>query len=257
LNTTAPKTQRILGIEFFDGTVDQAVETMCERGGLLVVPAAPALVNIQYDAAYREALVRADLAIADSGFMVLLWRLLKGKRVHRISGLVYLQRLLELPELHRDGAACLVLPNQSAREKAIESLCSRGCAIDQSDCYIAPQYDKREVDVTDSALVHLLSERKPQHVIIAIGGGTQEKLGLHLRDALEYGPAIHCIGAALGFLTGDQKPIPSWADQLYLGWLLRLARDPRRYMRRFWAAHELPRLIANCGSELPAIKRKN
>ena len=57
-------------------------------------------------------------------------------------------------------------------------------------------------------------------------------------------PAIHCIGAALGFLTGDQVRIPHWADQWILGWLFRgfnylfdavtgeLPRDRQRPERR-------------------------
>ncbi len=67
------QTQQILGVRFFDGRSADAVAWMCKKGGLLVVPAAPALVNIQYDPDYRQALVESDLAIADSGFMVLLW----------------------------------------------------------------------------------------------------------------------------------------------------------------------------------------
>ena len=72
-------TETILGINFFNGTVDEAVETMATKGGLLVVPAAPALVKISEDEVYRRALTTADLAIADSGAMVLIWKLLTGR----------------------------------------------------------------------------------------------------------------------------------------------------------------------------------
>jgi len=37
-------TEQILGVNFFNGTVDEAVDAMSANGGLLVVPAAPALV---------------------------------------------------------------------------------------------------------------------------------------------------------------------------------------------------------------------
>jgi UDP-N-acetyl-D-mannosaminuronic acid transferase (WecB/TagA/CpsF family) len=78
---------------------------------------------------------------------------------------------------------------------------------------------------------------------------------LYLRDQLTFRPAIHCLGAALGFVTGDQKPIPRWADRLYLGWLLRLARNPPLYFRRFAVARELPGLIRSYGAELPAMRK--
>ena len=77
-------TETILGVNFFNGTVDEAVDAMCANGGLLVVPAAPALVKLGEDEGYRRALRSADMVIADSGAMVLLWRIVTGRRVERI-----------------------------------------------------------------------------------------------------------------------------------------------------------------------------
>ena len=39
-------------------------------------------------------MLSADLAIADSGLMVLTWRLLRREKIQRISGLKYLKQLL-------------------------------------------------------------------------------------------------------------------------------------------------------------------
>ena len=57
-------------IAFFVGDARSAVERL-SKGGLLVVPAAPALRNLAHDVAYREALLGADIAIADSSLMVM------------------------------------------------------------------------------------------------------------------------------------------------------------------------------------------
>ncbi len=90
--------------------------------------------------------------------------------------------------------------------------------------------------VADEALVELVVQRKPRHVVIAIGAGAQEKLGWYLREQATWRPAIHCIGGALGFVTGDQVAIPDWADRFYLGWLLRLLSEPRAFVPRLWSA---------------------
>src|SRR6185312_6493455 len=90
--------QQILGLPFFTGTVDQAISRMRE-GGLLVVPAAPALKELPIHAAYREALLEADMVIPDSGFMVLIWNSIDHRRVPRISGLTYLRALLQEQEV--------------------------------------------------------------------------------------------------------------------------------------------------------------
>jgi N-acetylglucosaminyldiphosphoundecaprenol N-acetyl-beta-D-mannosaminyltransferase len=272
----SPDWQRILGVRFFDGAAPDAVDYITRVGGYTVVPAAPALVKIENDPAYRRALVEADLAIADSGFMVLLWRLLQRRTIARISGLKYLRILLADTRLRERGSTFLVLPHESSLEKALAWLRHEGFEIASDDCYIAPDYSvgqalppagtqqrqpgmvalqiTKSPIVEDPKLVSILESRKPKHVIVGIGGGTQEKLGLYLREHLSYRPAIHCIGAALAFLTGDQKPIPMWADRMYLGWFLRLARAPHHYARRFASAFRLPGMIWRYGSEMPPVK---
>ena len=77
--------QNILGIRFFTGSAKAAVQIGL-AGGLVVVPAAPALVELRTNKSYREALLNADLVITDSGLMVLLWRLLTGQMIPRVSG---------------------------------------------------------------------------------------------------------------------------------------------------------------------------
>src|SRR5438552_8936364 len=135
-----PDWQRILGVRFFDGAAPEAVDYITRLGGYTVVPAAPALVEIENDPAYRRALVEADLAIADSGFMVLLWRLLRGRTIARISGLKYLRILLADTRLHERGSIFLVLPRESSLEKALVWLPHEGFEIASDECYIAPNY---------------------------------------------------------------------------------------------------------------------
>jgi exopolysaccharide biosynthesis WecB/TagA/CpsF family protein len=248
--TTDAPTETILGIRFFDGSAREAVEELIRRGGYVVVPAAPALVNIRHDEDYRRALLEADMAIADSGFMVLLWRAIRRRRVNRVSGLRYLQLLLEQQSLRESDAMFVVLPTEPAKARATAWLQSRGFQVRRENLYVAPIYGR---DATDQRLRDIVEAARPKHIIVALGGGTQERLGHYLRDHLSYRPAIHCVGAALGFLTGDQRRIPDWADRLYLGWFLRLTNQPRLYLHRYWAAHELPWMIWKYGSELPPL----
>src|SRR5271154_3229591 len=87
------QTHRILGIDFFDGSAKAAIEIMRD-GGLLVVPAAPALKDLDRNPGYRESLLNADLALADSAFMVLIWNRLQSPPIKRLSGLEYLREFL-------------------------------------------------------------------------------------------------------------------------------------------------------------------
>jgi UDP-N-acetyl-D-mannosaminuronic acid transferase (WecB/TagA/CpsF family) len=244
----AGKFERILGVRFFNGTVEEAVDYIARVRGYTVVPAAPALARIDRDFDYARALLAADLAIADSGFMVLLWRILRRRKIARISGLKYLKLLLADQALYSSGKTFLILPTESSRTKALRWLTGEGIQIGEENTYVAPIYGN---EVIDKSLVDLLDQLQPEHVIIAIGGGTQEKLGYYLREHLNYRPAIHCIGAALGFLTGDQPRVPMWADRFYLGWFVRVLTHPRRFAPRYLGALRCILLVGRFGPEQP------
>ncbi len=247
MSTTEP----ILGVRFFNGTVDEAVDVMSTNGGLLVVPAAPALLKLQSDEGYRRALVSADMAIADSGAMVLFWKIFTGRRVERISGLKFLKRLVARLASHPNERVLWIVPSETAHQKTIDWLRSVNLAA-TADFYVAPRYGP---EGRDDALATKIDNQPPAHVVVGIGGGVQEKLGLFLKENLRARPAIHCIGAALAFLTGDQPPIPMWADRFYLGWLLRLLRQPRVFGPRYLSALRLPALIFRYRENLPPLAK--
>jgi exopolysaccharide biosynthesis WecB/TagA/CpsF family protein len=244
-------TCQILGVGFFNGNVEEAVQSTTRRGGFLIAPSGTCFARLRDDQTYRRAVLAADLAIADSGLMVVLWRLLRRQNVHRISGLKYLKHLLGKLKGQGNREVFWVLPTEGARQNLLDWSCREAFSINTENCYVAPRYRS---DVEDRDLLALIEQHRAAHVIIAIGSGPQEKLGYYLRENLSYRPAIHCIGAALGFITGDQKAIPDWADRLYFGWFLRLIAQPRVFIPRLSRALELPWLIWKYGEKLPVAR---
>ena len=229
--------RNILGVRFFVGDAPQAVE-LGAQGGLVVAPAAPALVDLERDEDYRQALTEADLVITDSGLLVIIWNLIKSDHVHRVSGLEYLELLLQRPEFGRPGSSFWVMPSRESMGRNLAWLNSQGHAVREEDCYLAPKYQPGPIN--DPALLKQVHDRRPQHIIVCVGGGVQERLGLFLKRECDYRPAIHCIGAAIGFLSGDQVHIPAWADRLVLGWFFRCVSNPSRFVPRYFRALQLP-----------------
>jgi UDP-N-acetyl-D-mannosaminuronic acid transferase (WecB/TagA/CpsF family) len=252
METTSPAFEstyrQILGVSFFVGAARQAVEAGC-RGGLVVAPAAPALVELGRDGEYRRALLEADVVLTDSAFMVLLWNLMMGDRIRRVSGLEYLEVLLSRPEFREPGASFWVMPSVASMERNLAWLQSGGYAVREEDCYLAPRYPGGQI--ADGRLVELLQRRRPQHIIIGLGGGVQEKLGLYLKAHCAAPPGIHCIGAAIGFLSGDQVRIPKWADRSGLGWLFRCLSSPKRFVPRYLGALRLAPVLWRYRSRMP------
>jgi exopolysaccharide biosynthesis WecB/TagA/CpsF family protein len=243
--------RQILGIRFFNGNVEEALASINRHGGFLIAPSGTCFARLREDEGYRRAVTAADLAIADSGLMVLLWSLLRRQKIRRISGLKYLKHLLRKLKGEGTGEIFWVLPSERAREKLFQWSRREAFPVASDNCYIAPRYG---AEIEDRNLLSLLEQNRPSHVIIAIGSGAQEKLGYYLRENLSYRLAIHCTGAALGFITGEQIPIPAWADRFYLGWFLRLISQPHRFILRLTFGLELPCLIWKHGEGLPPMR---
>jgi UDP-N-acetyl-D-mannosaminuronic acid transferase (WecB/TagA/CpsF family) len=245
--------ERILGISFFTGSVAEAVERHVQKGGYVVIPAAPALIKLKYDDDYRRAMQGADLALADSGLLVLVGRLVLGGRVKKISGISYFKQLVHHGGIQSGESTFWVFASEAAKAKAIAWLGEHGLRFEERNCFIALEPTSSSQDY---ALLVRIEEEKPKHVVIAMAGGSQEKLALYLRDFLLYRPSIHCIGAALGFLSGDERTIPEWAEQSHLGWLVRLFAQPRMFFPRVGIALALVWMVIKHRSEMPTLKKR-
>lgn len=233
------ETVKILGIPFFNGSLEELFGALSSKGGVLTVPAAPALVNIPNDRLYYYSLLDSDFIVADSGYMVLLWNIFFKPSIRKLSGFAFIDFFLE----QMDGSHDLVFtvnPTEIDQKININYLLSRNIHTSINDSYIAPFYEERVEDIN---LVGLIERRKPRWILINIGGGTQEKLGIYLKNKLTYSPAIICTGAALAFKTGRQVKVSKRIDNLYLGWLARILYNPKVFIPRYIKAIKLWQLI--------------
>src|SRR5207253_8211202 len=133
-------TKRMLGIDFFVGTAAEAVAYISKNGGLVVAPAAPSFIALQNDPDYRRAIADANLAIADSGWAVLFWRLLRHEKLTRISGLALFKALLETADARIPRNLFFILPSEKAKTKTLEFTRNSGYPTTAGDCYVAPKY---------------------------------------------------------------------------------------------------------------------
>lgn len=247
-------TKRILGVSFFDADLDAAL-SHSSRGGLVVAPSGPGLANdLPRDPAYARALAQADLVLPDSGLMTLWWnRRAKNAsdELQRISGLLFLKEFIrrEADGALRDSFWIMPDPAQDADNRRWLDE-EAGLTVADEAVYHAPLYASSG-ELADEDLLERIRARSSRVIVVNLGGGVQERLGLYLRENLSGAPLILCTGAALAFLSGRQARIPDWADRLYLGWFLRCLSAPRSFVPRYWAARKLVGLLRRYGSESP------
>src|SRR5262245_5618284 len=122
----SPEKRRvILGVPFFTGSSEEAARAAA-KGGLVVVPSAPGLMEVVHNKEYREAARDADFVLTDSAFMVIVWLFLTGERLPRTSGLRYLRLILFEPAVRQSANPLWIMPSLASARKCIRWLQSVG-----------------------------------------------------------------------------------------------------------------------------------
>lgn len=242
----------LLGVKISCLSIVEAVKRSLQ-GGLFLAPSGPGLAEIDQDPDYWSALDQADINLPDSGLAIFMSRILGLEKLPRTSGFGFLKGLLEQPVVKKGGSSFWVMPNEGSMQKNISWLEDQGVIVSRDSVCLAPFYPRRGI-VEDRVLLLKLEESRPRFIFICVGSGPQEKLGLWLKQNLSYRPAIICIGAAIGFLSGDQVRIPAWADRICIGWLLRCLSNPLRFIPRYVKAFRLVYLILRYRDKAPPMK---
>lgn len=249
-----PDTVRILGLSFYNGSIEGAIQ-LSLQGGLILAPSGPGLCKLDQGGLYVEALEQADINLIDSGYLAISWLLFKHRKLKRISGLRYIEALLNEPDFRDSDSHYWVMPDAVKSAKICQELTNRGITLNPKDAYIAPHY-KSGGPIEDEILLSNIRKAKPRYIIINIAGDKQELLGAWLKKELDYRPSIICTGAAIAFICGCQVRIPVWADRLFLGWLFRIFERPQYYIKRYWAALRLSSLVKRFGEEKPVYAKQ-
>ena len=212
-------------IRFFDYSFKKILKIIL-KGGLLVAPAASALIELRTNKLYKRALVNSNIAIFDSGFFCLLLKIFKKISVTKLSGYKFLKLFLEEKSI-KNIKILLVNPTNDEGKSNLRLLKKKN--FKKIISYTAPFYKK----FRDIKLLRLIKREKPKIIIINIGGGKQEPLGYYLNKNLRYNVSIICTGAAIAFLTKKQAPVNDVIDKFYLGWFVRILYNPSNLNRLF------------------------
>ena len=215
------------GVKFYDFSFNQIIKKLNKKGGVLVAPAASALVNINNDKQYYKALKNSDVAILDSGFFCILWRVFKKQKLNKFLVYLFLKNLIK----HLSNKKIKILTIDPTFDDSVENkklLKKNG--INEIYTYVAPIYMKSNIE--DKNLIEKIKKFKPKYILINIGGQTQEVLGIYIKKKIRNKINIICTGAAIAFMTKRQAPINDFIDKYYLGWLVRLIYGPKNVVTR-------------------------
>jgi UDP-N-acetyl-D-mannosaminuronic acid transferase (WecB/TagA/CpsF family) len=230
------------GITFYEIDYYKIIEILKKSKGYLVAPAASALSQIKIKKFYHISLKKSRIAIFDSGFFCICLILFKGIYFKKFSGFKFMNFFLQDNNVKKDKILSL---DSSKKDKKMNFSYLKKRRFRFVKNYICPIYDPEKI--YDYSLLRTINKYRPKFIIINLSGTVQEPLALFIIKNLKYKPIIICTGAALSFFTGQQAPINSFIDNLYLGWLVRIIFNP---------INNFPRIIKSLSLFILVLKNK-
>ena len=164
----------------FNNFNNKKIYKVISNKGLFVFPSGLGLTLIENDNFYFTALKKADYVFFDSGFFVLLLRLLKNIKVEKFSGYKFLSWFFYFLSKNKTKSIFCIDPN--SRFSKSNKLYLKNLGLKKVYNCIAPKYDSTKI--LDKNLLKKINKIKPDFILTNIGGGTQEVLGLYLKENL-------------------------------------------------------------------------
>ncbi len=187
------------------------------------------VVRAQSDPALRRIFLRSDLNLADGAPVVWLGRLLGARIPERVAGADLIPALLA--DAAGVGARIFLLGGEGgAAEAAAGRLRESYPGLIIAGVCEPPRAAVEDMD--NAGILARIAEARPDVLLVAFGHPKQERwIDLH-RDQLPVSLAIG-VGCVFDLIAGRSRRAPRWMQQLGLEWAYRLAREPRRLLRRY------------------------
>jgi exopolysaccharide biosynthesis WecB/TagA/CpsF family protein/anti-anti-sigma factor len=237
----------LLGVPFdpvtLPGAVHQIAAMVEARTPHYVVTAnVDFLVQARRDPELRRILVSADLVLCDGTPLVWASRWLGNSLPGRVAGADLVPLLLQRAAV-RGWRIFLLGAAPGVGEEAARRIAAQYPALPAIAHYSPPFRPLHEMNHAEIAA--RIRAVRPDLLLVSFGCPKQEKwISMH------YGslgvPVAIGVGATVDFLAGRVRRAPRWMQRSGTEWIFRMAREPRRLVRRYAddVRHFFPALFA-------------
>ena len=214
----------ILGVGFDDLTLDEAAEAgaaLVEGGGFhyAVTPNPEFLLTARHDEPFRQALLGADLVLADGVGVTYAAKILGRPLKGRVPGIEFAQRLLAWMAAH--GKRLFLL----GAKPGVAELAAANLKAAYPGLIVCGTHDGYFQE--DGPVVKAIQESAADVVFVCLGAPKQELW------MVRNGPAAGArlmvgLGGSLDVFAGVVERAPEGFQKLGLEWLYRLMKEPKR-----------------------------
>lgn len=231
MTLSTPAVQHLFGFPIAALTMDEVAErcaaTVRARGSLhLGVVNAAKVVNAGREPGLRDAVLSADLILADGQSVVWASRLLRRPLPERVAGIDIFLRLLDLAD--REGMSVYLL---GGTPEVVATVTQR-LARSHPGARIAGSRNGYFDDTEAQAVAADIAAARPDMLFLGITSPKKE-IFLSRYGELMGVPVTHGVGGSFDVLAGVVRRAPARWQRLGLEWAYRLVQEPRRLWRRY------------------------
>lgn len=207
--------------------VSVAADAIRRRRPLLIgVVNAAKIVNMRRDAALRDAVLAADLILADGMAVVWAARVLGRPLPGRVTGIDLMHRLLTHADRHGCRVYCL-----GATDAVLEEVVRR-VAHDHPGVKIVGRRNGYFAPAESEAVAEEIAAARPDILLAAMSSPKKEVFLVQWAPRMNI-PVCHGVGGAFDVLAGKARRAPQLWQRLGMEWLYRVVQEPRRLWRRY------------------------
>jgi N-acetylglucosaminyldiphosphoundecaprenol N-acetyl-beta-D-mannosaminyltransferase len=236
-SVTAIETREFMGARVEAATMQQVLDR-CEKAVesrerlILGVVNAAKLVKMDQDEALRDAVLGADMVLADGMAVVWASRILGKPLPERVSGIDLFEKLLEVAD-RRGFSAYFLGASEEVLASVLEIVRRR-----HPGARIAGSRNGYFSDEETESVAAEINAARPDLLFVGISTPKKE------RFIADWGPKLdvavcHGVGGAFDVLGGKVPRAPAWMQALGLEWLYRVIQEPRRMWKRYLVTNTL------------------
>lgn len=224
---------RILGTNINVTTMKDTVTYLTEhldemRGRYICVSNCHTTVVAYHDADYQRIQNGAAMALPDGKPLSLVSKIRGHRNAGRVPGPDLMTEIFKISE-DKGYRHYFYGSSQHTIDCLKKELLKRYPRLNIVGMYAPPFRQMTEEE--DSRAVSMINDTKPDFVWIGLGAPKQEVWMAeheHRINGLMLG-----VGAGFDFHAGTAKRAPLWVQEIYMEWLYRLLKNPKRLFRRY------------------------
>lgn len=223
-------------------TFDEAVESVVALAAdpharrYVVTPNIQHVVELERNAAFRDAYANADLVLPDGAPVALALRATTRSRQSRVTGSDLMPAVCAAAA-ERGLTVGILGGATGSAEDAAAALREQYPNLMVVLVEPAPYGFMDSPEMLDTVLDHVAA-KNPDILFVGLGAPKQELFVRRYRKRLGTGVAL-CVGAAVDFVAGRARRAPLSWQRVGMEWAWRVLQEPRRLARRYLTAAPL------------------